>query len=78
MVEEHPRIQRSSTYIVSIYAESQSTVIPITLRNTEDGGDMFSETSILTTVIRYKVPEDIYQSSSEVSTFLLWYVNIPV
>jgi hypothetical protein len=33
---------------------------PITLRNPEDGGDMFSETSVLNRVIRYRVPEGIY------------------
>jgi hypothetical protein len=40
---------------------SDSTVTqlwnPITLKNPEGGGDMFSETSTLTTAIRYKVPE---------------------
>jgi hypothetical protein len=34
---------------------------PITLRNPEDGADMFSETSVLTRATRYKVPEDIYK-----------------
>jgi hypothetical protein len=33
---------------------------PATLRNPEDGGDIFSETSLLTRATRYKVPEDIY------------------
>jgi hypothetical protein len=32
---------------------------PITLRNPEDGGDIFFEMSVLTTAARYKVPEDI-------------------
>jgi hypothetical protein len=32
---------------------------PITLRNPEDGGDTFSETSDLTTAARYEVPEVI-------------------
>jgi hypothetical protein len=32
----------------------------ITLRNPENGGDIFSETSVLTRVTRQKVPEDIY------------------
>jgi hypothetical protein len=31
---------------------------PITLRNPEDGGDIFFETSFLTRATRYKVPED--------------------
>jgi hypothetical protein len=33
---------------------------PISVRNPEDGGDMASETSVLTRATRYKVPEDIY------------------
>jgi hypothetical protein len=33
---------------------------PITLRNLEDGGDMFSETSVLTRATWYRVPEGIY------------------
>jgi hypothetical protein len=33
---------------------------PITLRNPEDWGDMFSETSGQTRATQYKVPEDIY------------------
>jgi hypothetical protein len=37
---------------------------PITLRITEDGGDMFSETSVLTGAILFKVPEDICQYSN--------------
>jgi hypothetical protein len=32
---------------------------PITLRNPEDGGDMFSETSVLTRATWYKVTEVI-------------------
>jgi hypothetical protein len=31
-----------------------------TLRNTEDGDDMFSNTSVPTRATRWKVPEDIY------------------
>jgi hypothetical protein len=50
---------------------SDSTVIqlynPITLRALEDGGDMFYETSVLTRVTRYKVPEDIYNRKHNVS-----------
>jgi hypothetical protein len=42
---------------------SDSTVTqlwnPITLRNPEDGGDTFSETSVRTRAIRYKIPEGI-------------------
>jgi hypothetical protein len=34
--------------------------VPITPKNTEDGGDMFSETSVVATGTRYKVPEDFY------------------
>jgi hypothetical protein len=30
------------------------------LKNPEDGSDIFSETSVLTTATQYKVPEDIY------------------
>jgi hypothetical protein len=41
---------------------------PITLRNPEDGGDIFSETSVLTTASRYEVPEDIYQGGDYVYT----------
>jgi hypothetical protein len=33
---------------------------PITMRNPEDGGDMFSETPVLTKARQYKVPEDLY------------------
>jgi hypothetical protein len=33
---------------------------PITLSNPEDGDDIFSETSVLTTATRYIVPEDTY------------------
>jgi hypothetical protein len=33
-------------------------------RNPEDGGDIFSETSIITSAIRYRVPEDIYNHQS--------------
>jgi hypothetical protein len=33
---------------------------PITLRDPEDGGDMFFETSVLITAIRCNTPEDIY------------------
>jgi hypothetical protein len=32
---------------------------PITLSSPEDGGDMFSKTSVLTKAKRYKVPEGI-------------------
>jgi hypothetical protein len=43
---------------------SDSTVIqvwnPITLRNPEDGDNMFSETSVLATATWYKVSESIY------------------
>jgi hypothetical protein len=35
---------------------------PITLGNPEDGGDTFSETSVLTTATRYKDTEDAYKS----------------
>jgi hypothetical protein len=38
--------------------------VPITLRKPEDEGDIFSETSVLTSGILYKVPQDIYNSSS--------------
>jgi hypothetical protein len=34
---------------------------PITLSNPEDGGDMFSETLVLTRATWYKVPEGIYK-----------------
>jgi hypothetical protein len=33
---------------------------PITIRNPEDGDDMFSKTSVLTTATQYKVPEGTY------------------
>jgi hypothetical protein len=33
---------------------------PINPRSPEDGGDMFSETSVLTIATWYKVPEGIY------------------
>jgi hypothetical protein len=43
---------------------SNSSVIqlwnPITLRNHEDGGDMFSKTLVLTRVTWHKASEDIY------------------
>jgi hypothetical protein len=52
---------------------------PITLRNPEDGGDTFSETSVL---IRHgrKVPENIYQPSSIVgeSTVSMECVSLPL
>jgi hypothetical protein len=32
----------------------------ITLENTKDGGDMFSETSLRTSTTRHTVPDDIY------------------
>jgi hypothetical protein len=38
----------------------------ISLRNPEDGGDMFSETLVLTRVTRYEVPESIYHYSNMV------------
>jgi hypothetical protein len=39
---------------------------PITLRNPEDGGHMFPETSALTRARCYKVPEDLYQRNESV------------
>jgi hypothetical protein len=47
---------------------SDSTVTqlwgPITLRNPEDGRDIFSKTSVRTRATRYTVPEDIYNIAS--------------
>jgi hypothetical protein len=47
---------------------SDSTVTqpwsPITRRNPEDGGDMFSETSVRTRTTRYKVAEVICKHQS--------------
>jgi hypothetical protein len=44
--------------------KSDSTLIqvldPIALRNPEDEYDMVSETSVLNSVTRYKIPESIY------------------
>jgi hypothetical protein len=36
----------------------------ITLSSSEDGGDMFSETSVLTKAYQYRVPEDKKQTNS--------------
>jgi hypothetical protein len=43
---------------------------PIILRNSEDGSDMFSETSIMTTATWYKVPEGSYNQT-------IWFVTWP-
>jgi hypothetical protein len=45
---------------------SDSTVTqlwnPIILRNPEDGGDMFSETTVRTRATRYEAPEGMYKT----------------
>jgi hypothetical protein len=43
-----------------IYSVSTVTQLwdPITLRNPEDGGDIFSETLVRTRYTRYEAPED--------------------
>jgi hypothetical protein len=38
---------------------------PVTLSNPEDGGEMFSETSVLTIATGYKVPEVIYTKGTQ-------------
>jgi hypothetical protein len=45
----------------------------ITLRNLEDGGDIFSETSVQTSATRYEVPKGIYKYTyvlAELSTII--------
>jgi hypothetical protein len=42
---------------------------PISLRNPEDAGDVFSETSVLTRAARYKAPEGIYNRQETLRLF---------
>jgi hypothetical protein len=46
--------------LVTTHTTETQLWIPITPRNPEDGGDMFSEASVRTRTTRYKVPEGIY------------------
>jgi hypothetical protein len=48
---------------------------PIILKNPEEGGDMFLDTSVLTGTTWYKFPEDIYNRSQIFSYYRGWNIR---